>query len=229
MSGAGSGPALALIGMGKMGRAVRELARDRGWPVCAELTRREGPVTAARLQGADVAIEFTTPDTALANITACLEAGCPVVSGTTGWASPDLPALVERTRGALLHDANFSVGAHLFLAVAQQAARWAREIGGYDEQVIEMHHAAKRDAPSGTARRLIERIGAPGSVPVTSIRIGHVPGTHTLVCDGLFDQLRVEHVVRDRRVFADGALTAAAWLVGKRGVFTMDDILERLA
>jgi 4-hydroxy-tetrahydrodipicolinate reductase len=94
---------------------------------------------------------------------------------------------------------------------------------------MEMHHASKRDAPSGTARRLVERIG--GDVPVTSIRVGHVPGTHTLLLDGLFDQLRIEHIVRDRRVFADGALTAAAWLVGdggasrKRGMFTMDDIV----
>jgi 4-hydroxy-tetrahydrodipicolinate reductase len=216
-------PALALIGMGKMGRAVRDLAEARGWPVRALITRDDGPVTADQLNGADVAIEFTTPDAAVANITACLEAGCPVVSGTTGWASPDLAELVIRTGGALLHDANFSVGAHLFFTIAQRAAELAREVAGYDEQVIEVHHAAKRDAPSGTARQLVERLG--GDVNVASVRVGHVPGTHTLLLDGLFDQLRVEHVVRDRRVFADGALTAAAWLVGKRGVFTMDDIL----
>jgi 4-hydroxy-tetrahydrodipicolinate reductase len=220
-----SGPTLALIGMGQMGRAVRELARERGWPIRAELTRAEGPVTAARLAGADVAIEFTTPDTAVANITACLEAGCAVVSGTTGWSHPNLASLVQRTRGAVLHDANFSVGAHLFFAIAARAIDLARAVGGYDPQVIEMHHAAKRDAPSGTARRLVERIG--GSVPVASVRVGHVPGTHALVMDGVFDQLRIEHVVRDRRVFADGALTAAAWLVGKQGLFTMDDIYEQ--
>lgn len=219
-------PALALIGMGKMGRAVRELAHERGWTVRAEITRHGGPVTRAVLNGAEVAIEFTTPDMAFANITACVEAGCPVVSGTTGWASPDLAALVARKRGAVLHDANFSVAAHMMFAVARQAVTLAREIGGYDEQVIEMHHASKRDAPSGTARRLVEWIGH--DVPVTSIRLGHVPGTHTLVLDGLFDQLRIEHVVRDRRVFADGALAAAAWLVGKQGVFTMDDILGPL-
>jgi 4-hydroxy-tetrahydrodipicolinate reductase len=221
-----SGPALALIGMGQMGRAVRELARERGWPVRAEITRHDGPVTAARLGGADVAIEFTTPDAAVANITACLEAGCPVVSGTTGWSHSDLAALARRTGTPLLHDANFSMGAHLFLAIAAHAMRLTRTAGGYDAQVVEMHHAAKRDAPSGTARRLVERIG--GSVPVASIRVGHVPGTHTLLCDGVFDQLRIEHVVRDRRVFADGALTAAAWLVAKQGVFTMDDIIGRL-
>ena len=221
-----SGPTLALIGMGQMGRAVRELARERGWPVCAELTRQDGPVTAARLAGADVAIEFTTPDAAVANITACLEAGCPVVSGTTGWSHSDLAVLARRTGTPLLHDANFSMGAHLFLAIAAHAIRLTRTAGGYDAQVVEVHHAAKRDAPSGTARRLVERIG--GTVPVASIRVGHVPGTHTLLCDGLFDQLRIEHVVRDRRVFADGALTAAAWLVGKQGVFTMDDIIGRL-
>jgi 4-hydroxy-tetrahydrodipicolinate reductase len=218
-----SGPALALIGMGKMGRAVRELAHERGWPVRAELTRADGPVTAARLAGADVAIEFSTPDAAVANITACVEAGIPVVSGTTGWPLPDVAALVHRSGGALLHDANFSIGAHIFFAIAEYTMRLT---AGYDAQVIEIHHAAKRDAPSGTARQLIERIG--GSVPVASIRVGHVPGTHTLLMDGLFDQLRVEHVVRDRRVFADGALAAAAWLVGKQGVFTMDDVIGRL-
>jgi 4-hydroxy-tetrahydrodipicolinate reductase len=218
---------LALIGMGKMGRAVRELARERGWPVRAELGRGDGPVTAARLAGADVAIELTTPDAAAANIVACLEAGCPVVSGTTGWSLPDLASIVERTRGAVLHDANFSVGAHVLFAVAARAMRLVHAVGGYDAQVIEVHHAAKRDAPSGTARRLVEQIG--GSVPVASIRVGHVPGTHTLLCDGAFDQLRIEHVVRDRRVFADGALTAAAWLVGKQGMFTMDDVIGRLS
>jgi 4-hydroxy-tetrahydrodipicolinate reductase len=221
-----SGPALALIGMGKMGRAVRELAHERGWPIRAELARADGPVTAASLAGADVAIEFTTPAAAVANIAACVEAGCPVVSGTTGWPLPDIAALVHRAGGALLHDANFSVGAHLFLAVAAHATRLMLAAGGYDAQVIETHHAGKRDAPSGTARQLLERIG--GSVPVASIRVGHVPGIHELLMDGTYDQLRIEHLVRDRRVFADGALTAAAWLVGKQGVFTMDDILGRL-
>jgi 4-hydroxy-tetrahydrodipicolinate reductase len=220
-------PALALIGMGKMGRAVRELADARGWTVRATITRADGPVTAARLAGADVAIEFSTPDAAVANISACIEAGCPVVSGTTGWPLADVAALVHRAGGALLHDANFSVGAHIFFAVAEHTMRLLRATGGYDAQVIEMHHATKRDAPSGTARHLVERIG--GDVPVTSVRLGHVPGTHALLADGVFDQLRVEHVVRDRRVFADGALTAAAWLVGKQGVFTMDDVIGRLS
>jgi 4-hydroxy-tetrahydrodipicolinate reductase len=218
-------PALALIGMGKMGRAVRELAEERGWPIRAELTREGGPLTAAHLAGADVAIEFSTPGAAVANILACVEAGCPVVSGTTGWSLPDVAAVVHRAGGALLHDANFSVGAHLFFAIAERAMQLAR--GGYDAQVIEIHHATKRDAPSGTARQLVERIG--GSVPVASIRVGHVPGTHALLMDGMFDHLRVEHVVRDRRVFADGALTAAAWLVGKQGVFTMDDVIGRFS
>ena len=119
--------------------------------------------------------------------------------------------------------ANFSVGAQLLFELGAVAGRLARAAGGYAPHIVETHHAEKRDAPSGTAKQLARAID--GDVPVTSIRLGHVPGTHEAVFDGAFDQIRIEHVVRDRRVFADGALTAAAWLIGKHGVFTMRDVL----
>lgn len=206
---------LALIGMGKMGRAVRELAVARSWPIVAELAQ------------ADVAIEFTVPEAAPANIRACLKAGCPVVVGTTGWLQ-ELPAIaadVEREGGALLYAANFSVGAHALIALAAEAAR----LLDTDAAIIETHHAAKKDAPSGTAREIAKAIIAErsGGVPITSVRVGHAPGIHEVIFDGAFDQIRLTHVVRDRKVFAEGALVAAEWLIRekRRGVFTMQDVL----
>jgi 4-hydroxy-tetrahydrodipicolinate reductase len=206
---------IALIGMGKMGRAVKSLADDRGWPIVAEPT------------AADVAIEFTVPAAAPANIRACLKAGCPVVVGTTGWYQelPALTAEAERDGGAILYAANFSLGAHVLIALAAEAAR----LLDTDAAIIETHHAAKKDAPSGTAREIAKAIIAErsGGVPITSVRVGHTPGIHEVVFDGAFDQIRLTHVVRDRKVFAEGALVAAEWLIRekRRGVFTMQDVL----
>lgn len=216
---------VVIIGLGKMGRSVRELAVERGHTVVAEFGGHDGPLTVATLAGADVAIEFTRPEAASANIMTCLEAKCPVVTGTTGWYDqlPTVVGEVGRLGGALLWGANFSVGAQLLFELGAVAGRLARAAGGYAPHIVETHHAEKRDAPSGTAKQLARAID--GDVPVTSIRLGHVPGTHEAVFDGAFDQIRIEHVVRDRRVFADGALTAAAWLIGKHGVFTMRDVL----
>jgi 4-hydroxy-tetrahydrodipicolinate reductase len=227
-----SGPAVALIGMGKMGRAVEELVRARGWPVVATLTVEDAPITRAKLGRADVAIEFTDPVAAPANVRACLAAGCPVVVGTTGWYAelPMLETEVTRAGGAMLWDANFSIGAHVLVAAGREAARViGASAAAFDAHIVETHHAAKKDAPSGTAHMLARAVGdALGRpVPVTSVRVGHVPGTHELVFDGAYEQLRLEHVARDRRVFAEGALIAAAWLVAepRRGVFTMRDVL----
>jgi 4-hydroxy-tetrahydrodipicolinate reductase len=198
-----------------MGRAVKSLADDRGWPIVAEPA------------AADVAIEFTVPQAAPANIRACLEVGCPVVVGTTGW-YPELPAItaeIDTNGGALLYAANFSVGAHMLIALAAEAAR----LLDTDAAIIETHHAAKKDAPSGTAREIAKAIIAErsGGVPITSVRVGHTPGIHEVVFDGAFDQIRLTHVVRDRKVFAEGALVAAEWLIRekRRGVFTMQDVL----
>jgi 4-hydroxy-tetrahydrodipicolinate reductase len=206
---------LALIGMGKMGRAVRELAAARDWPVVSKLTE------------ADVAIEFTVPEAAPDNIRKCLAARCPVVVGTTGWYAElgTITAEVEREGGALLYGANFSLGAQALMALAAEAAR----LLDVDPVIVETHHAAKKDAPSGTARDIAKAIIAErgGGVPISSVRVGHVPGTHEVIFDGTFDQIRLVHQVRDRRVFAEGALVAAEWLIAekRRGVFTMQDVL----
>jgi 4-hydroxy-tetrahydrodipicolinate reductase len=218
---------LALIGMGKMGLAVRELATARAWPIVVEL---DAPFGKEKLADAQVAIEFTTPTAVLANIRTCLAAGCPVVVGTTGWYDhlPEITQDVQREGGALLWSPNFSLGAHVLTALAAEAARML-ETGA---AIIETHHAAKKDAPSGTAREIAkamiaERGGRGGGVPITSVRVGHAPGTHEVIFDGVFDQLRLTHTVRDRKVFADGALVAAEWLVRekRRGVFTIEDVL----
>ena len=221
---------LALIGMGKMGRALAQLAPERGFTVIATL-HHGMPITRESLAGADVAIEFTTPDAAAANARACLAAACPVVVGTTGWYDqlPALRAEVERAGGALLTAPNFSIGVAIFDRVIAEAARLFDAVPGFDRHLIETHHAAKKDAPSGTAALLARTAeGASGApMPITSVRTGSVPGTHEVVFDAAFEQVRLVHEARDRRVFAEGALTAARWLVehGDGGAFTMQDVL----
>jgi 4-hydroxy-tetrahydrodipicolinate reductase len=216
----------ALIGMGKMGRAIAMLAPERDVELVATIAR--GPVTGGRLGDADVALEFTEPGAAPGNIRACLAAGCPVVVGTTGWYEhlPSLAAEVAEAGGALLWAANFSVGVNLYLSVVNAASRIMAP-AGFDAHIVETHHAAKKDAPSGTAQAMARAAadGGLGAVPITSVRAGHVPGTHELLLDAPFEQIRLVHAARDRRVFADGALLAARWLVGRRGVYTMSDVL----
>lgn len=224
---------IALVGMGKMGRALAALAPERGFRVVAELDpARAGyaGITRASLRGAQVAIEFTTPEAAPANARACAAAGCPVVVGTTGWYDqlPAVAAEVERSGGAILTAPNFSIGVAVFDRVVAEAARLFAQLDGFDAHLVETHHVAKKDAPSGTAGALAKTasaaLGRP--IPVTSIRMGHVPGTHEVVFDAPFEQVRLVHEARDRRVFAEGALVAARWLVGRRGAFTMADVLS---
>jgi 4-hydroxy-tetrahydrodipicolinate reductase len=231
MSASGAAPTLriALIGMGRMGRAIAALAAERAIEVVATLGP-ERAVTRESLAGADVAIEFTEPDAAVENVRACLAAGCPVVVGTTGWLDA-LPALAEEVRvagGRMLWAANFSVGVNAMLAVAGAAARVLRE-AGFDAHLVETHHAAKKDAPSGTALAIARAVrdAGGGDVPITAVRVGHVPGTHALVLDAPFEQVTLTHEARDRRVFAEGALVAARWLAAGRapGVYTMQDVL----
>jgi 4-hydroxy-tetrahydrodipicolinate reductase len=228
--------ALALIGMGRMGRLVDELAGASGWSVVSRIggdsTSKSDGVTKRSLAGASIAIEFTTAAAAPANVLACARVGCPVVSGTTGWdaARADVEDEITKLGGALLWSPNFALGAALFARLVDDAARLLRGYAGVDTHIVETHHAAKRDAPSGTARELARRAGdAFGRpVPVTSVRVGSVPGTHEIVFDAPYEQIAMTHVARDRRVFADGALRAARWLLGRQGVYTLDDMLSEL-
>lgn len=225
---------ILIIGDGKMGQAIAPLAAARGHTVTAMLGMADNPggtgIDPGRLGHPDMAIEFTEPEAAVANAFACVRAGLPVVIGTTGWYAQldSVEAEVRRTNGALFWAPNFSIGVAI-MSVAVEAATWAMRAfgGGHDVHLTETHHNAKKDKPSGTAAAIAglvqKQLGR--DVPVTSIRVGSVPGTHEYVIDGAFDQVRIVHEARDRRVFADGAVSAAEWMQGKRGIFTMKDVL----
>jgi len=227
---------VALIGMGRMGRALDALATERGIEVVARLDApdmRRG-LTREMLGGAQVAIEFTEPDVAVDNAVACLACACPVVIGTTGWGArqADLQRAIGTYQCAALTSPNFSLGVQLFLALAADAgARW-RDVAGFDAHILETHHTAKKDAPSGTAIALAEQaeggLGRP--VPITSLRVGSVPGTHELLFDAPFEQIRLVHEARDRRVFADGALSAARWLAAGRSpsLYSIQDVIRQV-
>ena len=225
---------IALIGDGKMGRAIAPLAIARGHTITATLRGKDNAngngITREALGSPDVAIEFTEPAAAAANVRACARAGVPVVVGTTGWYD-ELEAVVAEVRrleGSMFWAPNFSVGVAVLSAAIEAASAALRDVPGFDIHLVETHHAAKKDRPSGTAASLakIAERGIGREVPITSVRTGHVPGTHELVIDAAFEQLRLVHEARDRRVFADGAISAAEWLRGRKGVFTMSDVLR---
>lgn len=222
-------PRLAIIGLGKMGRAVEQLARERGFEVVARLGKADA-VSRATLKDAEVAVEFTVPRAAATNIKGAIEAGCPIVVGTTGWyeSRAGVDALAIEKKGALLVAPNFSPGIAAFGEVVKAAAKILKTMPGYDAHIIETHHAAKKDTPSGTAKALEDAAASVwgANIPVTSVRVGSVPGTHEFLFDAPFEQIRLVHTARDRRVFAEGALHAARWLIGKTGVFTMQDVIS---
>ena len=224
---------IAIVGPGRMGRSIDALARAKGFDVLVQLERQdlESNTEEARnrLAAADVALEFTTPDSAVSNIRLCVEAGCPVVSGTTGWFDqlPAVSTMVMEHGGALMWAPNFSFGAVALGLLARKAGELFANADGFDTHVVETHHTRKLDAPSGTAVALEASLGKGlgRSSPTTSIRTGHVPGTHEILIDGPFERIILRHEARDRGVFAEGALRAAEWLVGRRGVYTMRDFL----
>ena len=225
-------PRIAIIGLGKMGMEVDELAKERGIEVVARLDVaevRNRSAAEAALERAQVAVEFTTPHAAVSNIDLCLDAGVPIVVGTTGWYG-ELEAVTKRVKqqnGALLWSPNFSFGVAIVKALCERAGELLRHVDGYDVHITETHHAQKKDAPSGTALLLRDALGESGrGVQITSVRTGSVPGHHEVAIDTVFEHIVVSHDARSRRVFADGALRAALWLRGRRGVFTMDDVLE---
>jgi 4-hydroxy-tetrahydrodipicolinate reductase len=225
---------VAVIGDGKMGQAIRQLALDKGWKVTATLGERENAggagINARSLGNPQVAVEFTQPDAAVGNITACLKAGVPIVVGTTGWydSLPEVTRIAKESGTPLLWAPNFSLGVNVLIELARYAGTIMRSLDGFDAHIVETHHATKKDAPSGTAMAIgkaaSDALDRP--IPTTSVRTGSVPGTHELIFDGAFEQLSLTHLARDRRVFAEGALKAADWLIGKKGVFTMRDVLD---
>jgi len=217
-------PNLALIGYGKMGRMVDQLAPEYGFTVTArrDIGREES------LAGADVAIEFSTPTSVLGNVKLAADAGVPVVIGTTGWLEhiDNVKMLTEAT-GAVWSP-NYSVGVNVFFRVIQEAARLLRDEKEYGAWAWEIHHSTKKDAPSGTLLKIVEQMRAAGyerPIDVSSSRAGAHPGTHEIGFDSSADTITLRHSARSREGFARGALKAAQWIVGRKGFHEFSEVL----
>ena len=218
---------LLLVGYGKMGRLVDALAPDHGCEVAGRVDIGVSDWSAP----ADVAVDFSTADALRENFARYVERKLAVVIGTTGWSdrAAELRAQAERAGLGVVAAANFSVGVNLFEMMVAEAARLMRAHGEYGAWIHEAHHAAKRDAPSGTALLLRDAMTAAGyarPIDVSSTRAGAIPGTHTVGFDAGSDTIELTHTARDRRGFAAGALLAARWVQGRRGWFTMEDVLR---
>lgn len=242
---------IAIIGYGKMGKTIERLALNAGHSVpvildnppgaeSVEADRKESWI--ARLQTVDVAIEFTRPEAAPTNIEWCLDAGVPVVCGTTGWLADyaRVAKLVEEKNGTLFYASNFSIGVNLFFALNKYLARLMNHQTDYGVSLTEIHHIHKLDAPSGTALTLAEGIleelpglekwelgalSAPGVLPIEALREGEVPGTHIVEYRSDIDSIMIRHEAYSREGFAQGAIHAGAWVIGKKGIFQMKDML----
>jgi 4-hydroxy-tetrahydrodipicolinate reductase len=227
---------LALFGYGAMGQLVAAGARQGGDEIGVILTSKEGalPVVqlAEKLSAHDVAIDFSVGDAVIKNIEACALAHVPLVEGATGWKQHESTAkqLMTEHSGAMVYGANFSIGVNLFYRIAKQAAALFSAVDGYAPFIEEAHHNRKRDAPSGTALKLrdimSEHLGP--DIPTSSTRAGYIPGTHRVGFDSEADQILLTHTARSRQGFANGALLAAHWIVGRTGVFEFSDVIEEI-
>jgi len=224
----------ALIGYGRMGRAIEAAAGARGHVLATVVDRKATGKGAARTpgdaqwSGVTVAFEFTEPSAARDNVLFALKRGVSVVCGTTGWDAGDraVRAAAKASGAAAVIAPNFSVGMNLFYAVVEDAARRYLSVPDYDPWVAEWHHRAKLDAPSGTARTIARLVGR--DVPIAAVRAGHEPGRHLVGFDGPHDAVTLEHVARSRDGFAAGAVLAAEWLRGRRGVHGFEEVLDAL-
>ena len=218
---------LAIIGYGKMGRLIEQLAPEYGFTSVVAVDIGDDFAKAA---GADVAIEFTAPEAVLGNIEKLAAMKLPVVVGTTGWLKymDQVRAAVEKNGGALVWSPNFSVGVNVFLRVVREAARLLVDEKEYGAWAWEIHHDTKKDAPSGTMMKLVDQMKLAGyarNIDVSSNRAGRHPGTHEIGFDSGADTITLRHTARSREGFARGALKAAQWVVGKQGVFEFSDVL----
>lgn len=221
-----------------MGRLIAELASEHGATVVLRLDGSNNGggsgLTRTALRETDVAIDFSTPAAVMSgNLERLCELGIDTVVGTTGWDEQraELLAHARRSGIGLLHGANFSVGVNAFYRIAAAAARTLARCDGYDLAAFESHHRGKRDAPSGTALRLLDEVraaGWTGEIDVTSQRTGHVPGTHELRWDSAADTVQIRHTARSRAGFARGALAAAHWIHGRSGVYDFAECWERV-
>jgi 4-hydroxy-tetrahydrodipicolinate reductase len=225
---------IVLVGYGKMGRLVGDLAPEYGCEVAGVIDPASPSHTAGvedqRWRGVEVAIDFTSPDAVISNVPALASRGINIVLGTTGWQRHEavLRQAVADAGTGIVAAPNFSTGVVLFEAIVAEAARLFAPQDGYGAWLHEAHHAMKKDAPSGTAimlKRSMEEAGFARPVDVSSARAGYIPGTHTIGFDGPSESITLTHTARDRGAFARGALTAARWVQDKRGWFTMHDVL----
>jgi len=234
---------IALIGYGRMGHEIEAVATERGHSVVLTIdVDNLHDFTPENLRKADVAIEFTRPHTASANVTRCLEAGVPVVCGTTGWSDqlPAVEALCHELGGGMLWASNFSLGMNLFFKLNDYLAHLMNRFPEYDVKITETHHIHKLDAPSGTAITLAEGVlkaidrksvwesqsqSSADVLRIDSVREGSVPGIHTVRYESYCDAIEITHDAANRKGLAVGAVLAAEYLAGKTGVFTMNDVL----
>ena len=228
---------LALLGYGKMGKTIGALAKTQGHEI---VYKKGSDFEEGELTNADAAIEFSVPEAAVLNIKQCLDAGIPVVSGTTGWLSEynEILKKCEDCNGSFLYASNFSVGVHLFFSLNKYAAKLMAPWKEYDVSIEEIHHTQKKDAPSGTAISIAEGIiqhtnkkgwaletPSEDNITITATREGDVKGTHIVTYASSIDTLSIKHEAHTREGFAKGAILAAEWLHDKQGVFTMKDVL----
>ena len=227
---------IAIIGFGAMGQLVARHAAERGHEIPVKIDLDAAGKTIeeliAMLDGCEVAIDFSVAEAVPKNAESCARASVPLVVGTTGWDREldHVKNLVSEHDGTLIYGANFSVGVQIFYRIAAAAAELFRNLDSYDGFIEEAHHKRKRDAPSGTALRLskivAEHLGR--DVPVSSTRSGYIPGTHRLGFDSNADHLTLEHVARSRAGFAAGALMAAEWIVGHKGVYEFSEVFDEI-
>lgn len=228
---------LALVGYGRMGRLVEQLAPAHGFEVALRLdefnNQAGAGLTAENFSGIDAAIDFSIPEVVADNAVRIAELGVPLAIGTTGW-QDDIDRVreaVERHRSGLVYGANFSVGVNAFYRVVQAAAQALAAQEDYDAFMYEAHHKHKLDAPSGTALRLLDAMRDEGysrPVDVATQRAGQFPGVHEIGFDSEADTIRVSHAARNRSGFAHGALKAARWVMGQRGFFEFSTVWDRL-
>jgi 4-hydroxy-tetrahydrodipicolinate reductase len=225
---------LAIVGYGKMGRLIEQLAPEAGFSVGLKLdidtNVNQAGITPENFRGVDVAIEFSTPHTAVANLEALCAIGVPAVVGTTGWYSEleRVRDFVERCGVGVVYSPNYSVGVHVFRRVVTEAARLLANQPEYGAWAWEVHHISKKDAPSGTLLQLIEemqRAGYARRIDASSNRAGANPGTHEVGFDSPADTITLRHTARSREGFARGALKAAQWVIGKRGLHEFGDVI----
>lgn len=215
---------IALIGYGKMGKLVHKVAEEKGHSIVAVIDSK----TSGSIAEADVCIDFSVPNAVVKNVELAASLGKNIVVGTTGW-HEEMEAIrniVNRSSIGLLHAPNFSLGIALFLKMIEQTAGLMAPFNQYGVAGIEMHHETKLDAPSGTAKAIASRLKQP--VEFSSVRVGHIPGTHSVIYDCPVDTITLTHTARNREGFAEGAITAAEWLEGKKGIFTLDDLIKGL-